>query len=63
LAGTFKVLGTLYIAMNSPDEARDFLMRALSIFEQKGAQKMQKEIKLRLKQLEQSQKQAVALAN
>lgn len=40
LARTYKVIGTLYVAMNSTEEARDFLMRALSIFEQKGALKM-----------------------
>ena len=62
LARTYKVLGTLFTAQNQPTEARDFLMRAYSIFEQRGHLKMQKEVKARLKQLQLSQKQAAALA-
>jgi len=62
LARTYKILGTIFTAQNQPNEARDFLMRAYSIFEQRGHLKMQKEVKQKLKQLAQSQKQAAALA-
>lgn len=51
LGKTYKVIGTLYIIQNSPVEARDYLQRALAIFELKGNLKVQKEVKTKLKLL------------
>jgi len=51
LGKTYKVIGTLYIIQNSPVEARDYLQRALAIFELKGNLKVQKEVKAKLKLL------------
>lgn len=61
LGKTYKVIGTLYIIQNSPVEARDYLQRALAIFELKGNIKVQKEVKAKLKLLSQSSRQAAAL--
>ncbi len=61
LGKTYKVIGTLYIIQNSPVEARDYLQRALAIFELKGNVKVQKEVKSKLKLLTQQGRQAAAL--
>jgi hypothetical protein len=58
LGKTYKVIGTLYIIQNQPVEARDYLTRALSIFELKGNTKVQKEIKAKLKLLTQPSRTA-----
>jgi hypothetical protein len=52
------VIGTLYIINNNPPEARDYLMRAHTIFEQKGLIKLLKEVKSKLKMLNSSVKLA-----
>lgn len=54
LRKTYKVIGTLYIIQNAPVEARDYLQRALAIFELKGNVKVQKEVKAKLKLLKQT---------
>ena len=53
IAKTFKVIGTLYMISNPPKpaDAKDYLMRALVIFEQRGLQKMLKEVKDKVKLL------------
>ncbi|CDW79587.1 tpr domain containing protein [Stylonychia lemnae] len=51
LGKTFKVIGTLYLINSNPSEARDYLMRAHSIFESKGLLKLLKEVKNKLKML------------
>jgi hypothetical protein len=58
LGKTYKVIGTLYIIQNQPVEARDYLQRALAIFELKGNVKVQKEVKAKLKLLSQSSRPA-----
>ena len=45
LAKTYKVLGTLYIIQNNGAEAKNYLMQAASIFEQRGMIKLFKEVK------------------
>ena len=45
LAKTYKVIGTLYIIQNMNQEAKEYLLKAQSIFEQRGLQKMLKEVK------------------
>lgn len=62
LAKTYKVIGTLYIIQNQANEAKDYLQRALAIFELKGNLKSQKEVKQKLKLLSQSSKNAAVLA-
>lgn len=62
LAKTYKVIGTLYIIQNQPNEAKEYLQRALAIFELKGNLKLQKEVKSKLKLLSQSSKNAAVLA-
>ncbi len=51
IAKTCKVIGTLYILDNPPKprEAKEYLLRAQSIFEQRGLQKMLKEVKEKVK--------------
>lgn len=51
IAKTYKVIGTLYMIDNppKPQEAKEYLLRAQSIFEQKGLQKMLKEVKEKVK--------------
>ena len=36
LAKTYKVIGTLYIIQNMTQEAKEYLLKAQSIFEQRG---------------------------
>ena len=52
------MIGTLYIINNSPAEAKEYLMKAHFIFEQKGLTKMLKEVKNKLKMLSSSVKLA-----
>ena len=61
LGKTFKVIGTLYIINNNPNEARDYLMRAHGIFESKGMLKLLKEVKNKLKMLNSSVKLAAEM--
>lgn len=56
------MIGTLYIINNNPIEARDYLMRAHGIFEQKGLLKLLKEVKNKLKMLNSSVKLAAEVA-
>lgn len=51
LAKTHKVIGTLYIIQNKPAEAKEYLMMAAQVFEQRGMVKMFKEVKAKLKML------------
>lgn len=62
LAKTYKVIGTLYIINSSPQEAREYLLRALGIFEAKGLVKLLKEVKSKLKMLNSSVKMAAEMA-
>ena len=62
LAKTYKVIGTLYIINSSPQEAREYLLRALGIFEAKGLIKLLKEVKSKLKMLNSSVKMAAEMA-
>jgi len=62
LGKTYKIIGTLYIIIGSVQEAREYLMRAHAIFEQRGLLKQLKETKSKLKMLNQSAKQAAELA-
>jgi hypothetical protein len=50
----------LYIINSNPNEARDYLMRAHTIFESKGLLKLLKEVKSKLKMLNSSVKMAAA---
>ena len=52
IAKTFKVIGTLYMIDNppKPQEAKEYLLRAQSIFEQRGLPKMLKEVKEKIMQ-------------
>jgi len=54
LAKTYKVIGTLYIIQNMAQEAKEYLLKAQSIFEQRGLTKMLKEVKNKLKLLNQN---------
>ena len=51
IAKTCKVIGTLYMIDNppKPQEAKEYLLRAQSIFEQRGLPKMLKEVKEKIK--------------
>ena len=51
IAKTYKVIGTLMMICNPPrpQEAKDYLMRAQSIFEQRGLAKMLKEVREKVK--------------
>ena len=51
VAKTYKVIGTLYMIDNppKPQEAKEYLLRAQSIFEQRGLPKMLKEVKEKIK--------------
>lgn len=51
IAKTYKVIGTLYMIDNppKPQEAKEYLLRAQSIFEQRGLPKMLKEVKEKIK--------------
>ena len=53
VAKTYKVIGTLHIINNNPQEAREYLMRAYSIFESKGMVKLLKEVRMKLKMINQ----------
>lgn len=65
IAKTFKIIGTLMIIMrNSPDtrivnmdEARDYLMQAHAIFEQRGMLRQLRETKQKIKLLSQASHQ------
>lgn len=65
IAKTFKIIGTLMIIMrNSPDtrivnmdEARDYLMQAHAIFEQRGMLRQLRETKQKIKLLSQASQQ------
>ena len=60
IAKTYKVIGTLHIINNNVGDARDYLLRSLYIFEQKGLLKLIKEVKNKLKLLNSSQKLNIA---
>ena len=45
---TYKVIGTLYIIKNSLLEAKEYLTKALNIFEQKCALNLAREVKSKL---------------
>ena len=51
IAKTYKVIGTLHMIDNppKPQEAKEYLLRAQSIFEQRGLPKMLKEVKEKIK--------------
>ncbi len=49
LGKTYKIIGTLYIITESPEEARQYLMQAYKIFESKGQDKLMKEVAGKLK--------------
>lgn len=56
LAKTYKVIGTLYIIQNMTQEAKEYLLKAQSIFEQRGLQKLLREVKNKLKLINQHNK-------
>lgn len=45
LGKTYKVIGTIHLLNKSHNEARDYLLKAQAIFEQKGLLKLLKEVK------------------
>ena len=51
LGKTYKVIGTIHLLNKNHNEARDYLLKAQSIFEQKGLLKLLKEVKQKLKLL------------
>jgi hypothetical protein len=62
LAKTYKVIGTLYIIQNAHTEAKQYLVQAAQIFEQRGMVKMLKEVKHKLKMLQSSNRAALMQA-
>jgi hypothetical protein len=52
LAKTYKVIGTLHIILNNPNEAKNYLTLAAQIFEQRGMLKMLKEVRQKIKMLQ-----------
>ncbi len=56
LGKTYKIIGTLYIITESPEEARQYLMQAYKIFESKGQEKLMKEVAGKLKLVNSSKK-------
>ena len=58
VARTLKIIGTLFIVTDEISEARDYLMEAHQIFEQRGLIKSLKEVKTKLKDIHQSIKAA-----
>mmetsp|Transcript_36183 Transcript_36183/g.47535 ORF Transcript_36183/g.47535 Transcript_36183/m.47535 type:complete len:116 (+) Transcript_36183:147-494(+) len=65
IAKTFKVIGTLFMICNppKPQEAKDYLQRAQSIFEQRGLQKLLKEVKEKIKLINWQMKQGGPLVS
>ena len=51
LGKTYKVIGTIHLLNKHYQEARDYLLKAQAIFEQKGQLKLFKEVKQKLKLL------------
>lgn len=51
LGKTYKVIGTIHLLNKNHTEARDYLLKAQAIFEQKGLLKLLKEVKQKLKLL------------
>jgi len=51
LGKTYKVIGTIHLLNKNYQEARDYLIKAQHIFEQKGLLKLLKEVKQKLKLL------------
>lgn len=49
LAKTYKIIGTLHIITENPEEAKKYLILAYEIFEAKGMDKLVKEIENKLK--------------
>ena len=49
LAKTYKIIGTLHIITENPEEAKGYLIQAYKIFEAKGMDKLVKEIANKLK--------------
>ena len=49
VAKTYKIIGTLNIITESPEQAKEYLIRAYRIFEARGMEKMMKEIANKLK--------------
>lgn len=49
LGKTYKVIGTIHLLNKNHSEAREYLLKAQSIFEQKGLLKLLKEVKQKLK--------------
>ena len=48
---TYKIIGTLYIILNRSEEAREYLLRCLRIFEARGLMRLMKEALNKLKML------------
>ena len=63
IAKTYKVIGTLYMIDNppKPQEAKEYLLRAQSIFEQRGLPKMLKEVKEKIKLINRQVKSGVPM--
>lgn len=51
LGKTYKVIGTIHLLNKNHLEAKDYLLKAQSIFEQRGQLKLLKEVKTKLKLL------------
>lgn len=51
LGKTYKVIGTIHLLNKNHSESREYLLKAQSIFEQKGLLKLLKEVKQKLKLL------------
>jgi len=49
LAKTYKIIGTLHIITENPEEAKEYLTRAYKIFEAKGMDKLMNEVAGKLK--------------
>ena len=49
LGKTYKIIGTLHIITENPEEAKQYLLQAYKIFEAKGMEKLMKEVSSKLK--------------
>ena len=61
LAKTQKIIGTLMIITGNTQEAREYLVQAHAIFEQRGMLKQLRETKQKLKMLQQAAKQTASM--
>ena len=59
MAKTYKIIGTLYIINERPEEAKDYLTQAYRIFEAKGMDKLAKEISGKLKLVTSTRKENI----